>query len=99
MFCCLLPGWCCFIPTLSTLANGESSIFPIVVHQAASTSICSAVTPVGSVHIYMGDNVVRMWVQLKRVYVWVLQRGNSGDGCEMFECVCCMLDWGIRTVG
>ena len=27
---------------------------------------CSAVTPAGSVHKSRGDNVVRMWVQLKR---------------------------------
>ena len=38
------------------------------------------VTPAGSVHKSRGDNVVRMWVQLKRWCVWVLQRGHSGDG-------------------
>ena len=30
--------------------------------------------------------MVRMWVQLKRWFVscvWVLQRGNSGDGCDL----------------
>ena len=27
---------------------------------------CGAVTPAGSVHKSRGDNVVRMWVQLKR---------------------------------
>ena len=36
-------------------------IFPLVVHLANS-----AVTPAGSVHKSRGDNVVRMWLQLKR---------------------------------
>ena len=41
------------------------------------------ITAAGSVHISRGNNVVRMWVQLKRwcmSCVWVLQRGHSGDG-------------------
>ena len=48
-----------------TLASGGSPMFPLVVHQPASPSIWSAVTPAGSVHKSRGDNVVRMWVQLK----------------------------------
>ena len=48
-----------------TLAGGGSPMFPLVVHQPASPSIC-AVTPAGSVHKSRGDNVVHMWVQLKR---------------------------------
>ena len=47
------------------LALGVSPMFPLAVHQPASPSIC-AVTPAGSVHKSRGDNVVRMWVQLKR---------------------------------
>ena len=42
---------CCCLPT--PLTSGGSSIFPLVVHQPASPSICmvsSAVTPAGSVH-------------------------------------------------
>ena len=60
----------------------------LVVHQPASPSIClssSAVTPAGFVHKSRGDNVVRMWEQLKRwcaSCVSVLQRGHSGDGCD-----------------
>ena len=47
------------------LASGGSPMFPLVVHQPASLA-SSAVTPAGSVHKSRGDNVVRMWVQLKR---------------------------------
>ena len=46
----------------------------------------SSITPAGSVHKSRGDSVVHMWVQLKRwcvSCVWVLQRGNSGDGCDL----------------
>ena len=53
----------------------------------ASTSI----TPAGSVHKSRGDSVVRMWVQLKRrcvSCVWVLQRGHSGDGCDLASTLC-----------
>ena len=39
-----------------------------------------AVTPAWSVYKSRGDNVVRMSVHLKRC---VLQRGKSGDGCEL----------------
>ena len=51
----------------------------------------SALTPAGSVRKSMGDNVVRMWVQLKRwcvSRVRVLQRGNSGDGCVLVSTLC-----------
>ena len=45
----------------------------------------------GSVHKSRGDNVVRMWVQLKRwcvSCVWMLQRGHSGDGCVLASTLC-----------
>ena len=35
--------------------------------------------------------MVRMWVQLKTWFVscvWVLQRGNSGDGCDLASTLC-----------
>ena len=35
-------------------------------------------------HKFRGDNVVRMWEQLKRM----LQRGHSGDGCELPSTLC-----------
>ena len=57
LFCCL--------PTPMTLASGGSPMFPLVVHQPAYL-VSSAVTPAGSVHKSRGDNVVRMWVHLKR---------------------------------
>ena len=52
---------CCCLPTPVTLASGGNPMFPLVVHQASST-----VTLAGSVHKSRGDNVVCMWVQLKR---------------------------------
>ena len=54
---------CCCLPTPLTLVSGGggSLIFPLVVHHPDFPSI----TPVGSVHKSMGDNVVHMWVQLK----------------------------------
>ena len=51
----------------------------------------SAVPPAGSVHKFRGDNVVRMWVQLKRrcvPCVWMLQRGHRGDGCVLASTLC-----------
>ena len=51
-----------------TLASGGESDVPAC-GPLASFSVhltCSAVTPAGSVHKSSGDNVVRMWVQLKR---------------------------------
>ena len=62
-------GSCCCLPTPLTLASGwgESDLpacgppVSFSVHLASS-----AVSPSGSVHKSRGDNVVRMWVQLKR---------------------------------
>ena len=51
----------------------------------------SAVIPAGSVHKSRGDNVVRMWVQLKRLCVsrvCMLQRRHSGDGCVLASTLC-----------
>ena len=51
----------------------------------------SAVTPAGSVYKSRGDNVVRMWVPLKRLCVscvWMLQRGHRGDGCVLASTLC-----------
>ena len=50
------------------LASGGESDVPAC-GPPASFSVhlaSSAVTPVGSVHKSRGDNVMRMWVQLKR---------------------------------
>ena len=66
------------------MSLGWSSIFPLVVHQPAFPSI-STFTLAGSVHKYRGDNVVCMSVQLKRC---VLQRGHSGDGCDLASTLC-----------
>ena len=48
----------------------------------------SSITPAGSVHTSRGDNVVGMWMQLKRWCVWALQRGHSGDGCVLGSTLC-----------
>ena len=51
----------------------------------------NSITTVGSVQKSRGDSVVRMWVQLKRwcvSCVWVLQRGHSGDGCDLASTLC-----------
>ena len=45
-------------------------------------SVHPAFSPPASISLYF-DSVVRMWVQLKRWCVWVLQRGHSGDGCDL----------------
>ena len=50
-----------------------------------------SITPSGYVHKSTSDSVVRMWVQLKRwcvSCVWVLQRGPSGDGCDLASTLC-----------
>ena len=80
----LVLSCCCCLPTPMTLASGGSSMFMLVVHQPASLA-SSAVTPAGSVHKSRGDNVVRMWMQLKRwcgSCVWMLQRGLASTLCK-----------------
>ena len=59
---------CCCLPTPITLASGGESDVPAC-GKPASFSVhlaSSAVTLAGSVHKSRGDNVVRMWVQVKR---------------------------------
>ena len=46
---------------MTPASGGGSLMSPLVVHLASS-----AVTLAGGVHKSRGDNVVRMWVQLKR---------------------------------
>ena len=78
------------LPTPLTLVCGGSPIIPLLVHQPAYLT-SSSITPAGSVHKSMGDSVVRMWVQLKRwcvSCVWVLQKGHSGDGCNLASTLC-----------
>ena len=57
-------------------------------HPAFGPPASSSITPVGSVHKSRGDSVVHMWMQLKRWCVWVLQRGYSGDGCDLALTLC-----------
>ena len=58
----------CCLPTPMTLASlGESDVPACGPPASFSVHLASsAVTPAGSVHKSRGDNVVRMWVQLKR---------------------------------
>ena len=68
----LLQNVCCSLPTPMTLASGGvSPIFPLVVHQPAFP-----VTLAGFVHKSRGDNVVRMWLQL---------RDDVGRVCECYR--------------
>ena len=64
-------------------ACGPTSSFSV--HLASS-----AVIPAGSVHKSRVDNVVRMRVQLNRCVLCmrVLQRGHSGDGCDLASTLC-----------
>ena len=60
---------CCCLPTPMTLASGGGESDVPACGPPASFSVhlaSSAVTSAGSVHKSRGDNVVRMWVQLKR---------------------------------
>ena len=80
--------WFC-LPTPYILANGGGGpTLPLVVHQPASPVhlACSAFAPAGSVYKSSGDNVVHMWLQLKRCCVF--QRRNGGDGCELSPTLC-----------
>ena len=57
--------------------------------------VSSAVTLAGSVYKSRGDNVVHMWVQLKRLCVscvWMLQRGHSSDECVLAASTLCKYD-------
>ena len=56
---------CCCLPTPLTLVSGGSPMIPLVVHQPAYPSIWPAAPS-----LRQGDNVMRMWVQLKRWCVW-----------------------------
>ena len=84
---------CCCLPTPLTHICGGSPIIPLF-GPPASLSLhlaSSSITPAGSVHKSMGDSVMRIWVQLKRwcvSCVWVLQRGHSGDGCDLASTLC-----------
>ena len=62
---------CCCLPTPMTLASGGDSDLPTCGPPTSfSVHLASiAVTPAGSVHKSRGDNVVRMWVQLKKLCV------------------------------
>ena len=87
----------CCLPTPMTLASGGGGLVgggsppcgppaSFSVHLASS-----AVTPAGSVHKSRDDNVVSMWVQLKRwcvSCVWVLQRGHGVYGCDLASTLC-----------
>ena len=61
---------CCCLPTPMALASGGGGESDVpACGPPASFSVhltSSAVTPAGSVHKSRGDNVVRIWVQLKR---------------------------------
>ena len=48
----------------------------------------SSITKAGSVHNSRGDNVVRMWVQLKEWCVWLLHMGHSSDACDLASTLC-----------
>ena len=81
---------CCCLPTpliLSLWGEYDHPVFgppvSLSLHLASSS-----ITTAGSVHKSRGDNVVRMWVQLKRWCGWVLQRGHSGDGCDLVSTLC-----------
>ena len=77
------------LPTPLALVCGGISIIPLLVHQPAYLHLANrSITPVVSVHKSRGDRVVRIWVQLKRWCVSVLQRGHSGDGCELASTLC-----------
>ena len=47
----------------------------------------SAVTPAGSVLTSRGNNVGAV-EEMMCVVVWVLQRGHSGDGCDLASTLC-----------
>ena len=64
-----LDSSCCCLPTPMTLASGGGESDVPACGPPASFSVhlaSSPVTPAGSVDKSRGDNVVRMWVQLKR---------------------------------
>ena len=63
---------CCCLPTPMTLASWGSPIFPLVVHQPASPSIGPDVQSRRRGLSIGGDNVVRMWVKLKRRWVFYM---------------------------
>ena len=87
-------GCCCCLPTPLTLVCGGGGFDHPAFGPPASISLhlaSSSITPAWSIHKSRGDSVVRMLVQLKRwcvLCVWVLQRGYSGDGCDLTSTLC-----------
>ena len=83
----------CLHTPLTLVCGGGESDHPafgppasIYLHLASSS-----ITPAGSFHKTRGDSGVRMWMQLKRwcvSCVLVLQRGNSGDVCDLASTLC-----------
>ena len=71
---------------------GESDYPPFGPPTSLSLNLASSpITPAGSVHKSRGDSKLHMWFQLRIwgvLYVWVLQRGNSGDGCDLASTLC-----------
>ena len=83
------------LPTPLTLASGWSTIVPLVFHQPTSPSICSAVSSprrgLSTNQVWQRGAYVRLLVQLKRwcvLCVWVLERGHSGDECDLVSTLC-----------
>ena len=78
--------------TLASGGGGESDVHACGPPASFSVHLPnSAVNPAGSVYKSRGDNVVCMWVQLKRLCVscvLMLQRGHSGDGCVLASTSC-----------
>ena len=73
------------LPSPLTLVCGGESDDPSF-GPPASLSLhlpSSSITPAGSVHKSRGDNVGAV-----EEMVWVLQRGHSGDGCDLVSTLC-----------
>ena len=79
--------WGCCLPTPLTLASGgwESDLPACGPPVSLSVHLSmSAVTPAGYVHKSRSDNVVRMWVQLKRFVLCVCECYKGGIVVRFF---------------
>ena len=79
--------------TLAIGGGGAESDIPACVPPASfSVHLASiAVTPAGCIPKSRGDNVVCMWVQLKKLCflcMCVLQKGHCGDDCDLVSTFC-----------
>ena len=83
---------CCCLTTPLTLVCGGGGVRSSRFWTTTGLSlylVSSSTIPAGSVHKSRGDNVVRMWMQLKRCCVWLQTTQPTSGGAVTVVSSCC----------